>query len=91
MNGVCNMDEINSFIKELESVRLKLFRSAANLDEIIRKLKLDTCNEEKPDKKYLDYLFKNYGSYRMDYKKQIGDINELEDEVWHSLVNLVED
>ena len=55
MNGVCNMDEINSFIKELESVRLKLFRSAANLDEIIRKLKLDTCNEEKPDKKYLDY------------------------------------
>lgn len=84
MNG-----KTRKLINDLEEVRLQLFRSAANLDDVISRITVDTLYKDDVDDKYLEFILKNYGSYRNDYRKAIGDLNKLESDVWESLVKSV--
>lgn len=81
-------DRTKKILKELENIRLDLFRSAANLDAVISFIEND--NHHKDDKnKYLRFLFMNYGAYRGKYKDALGNLDEKEDQVWESLIKSV--
>ena len=81
-------DRTKKLLKELENIRLDLFRSAANLDVVISFIEND--NHHKDDKnKYLRFLFMNYSTYRREYKDALGNLDEKEDQVWESLIKSV--
>lgn len=77
-------DKTIQLLNELREIQLKLLRSSANLDNIISRIEVDTY--DKSEDQYLNYIFKNYGSYRKEYKDSLGDLDALEDIVWNSLL-----
>lgn len=74
-------------IKELESIRLDLFRSAANLDKIIGNLEL--VKDDQAGSEYIRW----YISHSMTARKEIARVcdwdklNERENEIWQKLLN----
>lgn len=73
-------------IEELKNIRLELFRSAASLDEAIRKT--ESFQEEEMDREYLKLAICRTAALREEFKRHYNwDIlNDKEREAWQKLL-----
>lgn len=83
-------EETKTLIEELKEVMMDLYRSAGNLDEIIRSVE-GTIETYSNDESYISCLVKSQARYRMEYKHQteFDKLDEKEKEIWQKLINSV--
>lgn len=78
-------ENIKKSIEELEAIVKALQRSAANLDDIIEKIKLVGLTE---GEEYLKGYIRVEKNFRMAAKKYAGyyELDEMEDDIWERLL-----
>ena len=78
-------ENIKKSIEELEAMVKALHRSAANLDDIIEKIKVVGLTE---GEEYLKEYIRVEKNFRMATKKYAGyaELDEMEDDIWERLI-----
>ena len=82
--------KLHMCIDDLKDIRLRLFRSVANLDKVIEDIEYSMASSDSNDE-YIAMLIKHELAYRDNYKESnhILDIDKVETVIWKNIISSI--